>query len=94
VDNHNSPFYQNSGRKLLLSHMVADSLDELHEMAEKIGVQRKWFQSGSTPHYDVCQTKRKLAILCGAISVDKRGMVEICKNLRKLNDKTASRRLP
>ena len=31
-------------RRMLMSHMIADTLDELHEMADKIGVSRRHFQ--------------------------------------------------
>jgi hypothetical protein len=48
--------------------MVADSREELDRMADRIGVQRKWIQKAGTPreHYDICLSKRRLAIRCGA----------------------------
>lgn len=51
VDDMMAPF----GR-LLLNHMVADSDEELHAMADAIGVDRKWHQGppkASSSHYDV-----------------------------------------
>jgi len=51
------------GRRYVFSHMIADSEDELHAMADKIGVDRKWYQGD---HYDIAQSKKKLAILAGA----------------------------
>lgn len=43
-------------------------LDELHEMAGKIGLKRAWFQNeGSIPHYDLIPSKRFLAVRYGAI---------------------------
>ena len=36
------------------SHLVADTLQELHEFAEKVGLKRKWFQDHKDhPHYDI-----------------------------------------
>lgn len=36
------------------THLVADTLQELHEFAEKAGLKRKWFQGhGDHPHYDI-----------------------------------------
>lgn len=67
------------GRKYIMSHMIADTLDELHKMADKIGVARKWFQGD---HYDICQSKKTLAIQHGAISVDMREIVAVRKRLR------------
>ena len=62
--------YVDNGRytlgRMLMSHMLADSTDELHDMANKIGLKREWFQQKSVPHYDLCQAKRKLAVEHGA----------------------------
>ena len=66
-----------------MSHMIADSLDELHAMAEAIGVARKWFQGrASIPHYDVCKSKRELAIKLGAIPVERREFVLKMRDIR------------
>jgi Protein of unknown function (DUF4031) len=70
-------------RYMIMSHMLADTLEELHAMADKIGIDRKHFQSdASTPHYDICQTKRAKAIECGAIIVSRQRLVEIMRKLR------------
>ncbi len=63
VDNMRAPL----GR-MVMCHMVADSEDELHEMARKIGVARRWFQGD---HYDICLAKRAIAIGFGAIEVSR-----------------------
>jgi hypothetical protein len=49
--------------RLIMCHMLSDSNDELNEMADKIGVARKWHQGD---HYDICLTKKALAIKNGA----------------------------
>ena len=52
-----------------MCHMLADTLDELHAMADTIGVARKWFQScppHSRNHYDIALSKRDLAVAAGA----------------------------
>lgn len=42
-------------------------VDELHEFAGWIGLQRKWFQDDPRlPHYDITGSKRHLAIKMGA----------------------------
>jgi hypothetical protein len=53
-------------------HMTADSLDELHELAGRIGLKRSWFQDKSVPHYDLTKSKREAALAAGAVSVDAR----------------------
>lgn len=59
-------------------HMFADSLDELHAMAARIGLKRQWFQNKDRlPHYDLTASKRGLAVYHGAIQVDCRRMVKI-----------------
>lgn len=50
------------------SHMWADTLDELHEMAERVGLLRAWFQNRpGFPHYDMAPSKRELALGAGAV---------------------------
>jgi len=41
--------------RMKMSHMIADTRAELLEMADKIGLQRKWIQSFDTPreHFDI-----------------------------------------
>jgi hypothetical protein len=73
---------RNAYRQMLMCHMLADTPEELHAMADKIGIQRKWFQNEKTPHYDICRSKRGLALLYGAIEIDRRQTVEIIKKLR------------
>lgn len=61
--------YRAKFRSMRMSHLSADTLSELHAMADKLGLKRAWFQGkGSVPHYDVSDSKRKLAIEFGAIS--------------------------
>lgn len=68
------------GFKYIMSHMVADTDEELHEMAHKIGVQRRWFQKD---HYDVTQTSRKLAVQHGAIEITQRQCAIMMMNRRR-----------
>lgn len=67
-----------------MCHMLADTIEELHAMADKIGIQRKWYQTKNTPHYDICKSKRELAIANGAVEIDREKVVEIIKKYRKL----------
>ena len=70
--------------RMQMSHMIADSLEELHAMADKVGVARRWFQKyASIPHYDVCKSKRLLAIRCGAIPVERRDFVLKMRQIRR-----------
>jgi hypothetical protein len=71
-------------RGMMMCHLVADTPEELHAMADKIGMQRKWFQSfakARRPHYDISEPKRKLAVQFGAIEVDAPRLVEICRRI-------------
>lgn len=51
------------------SHLVADTLTELHTFAERIGLKRSWFQDKSLPHYDLSPGMRRTAIAHGVISL-------------------------
>lgn len=63
-------------RRMKMSHMMADSTDELLAMADKIGVARKWLQHPGTPreHFDIALSKRGLAVAEGAVEVSVREM--------------------
>ena len=73
---------RNRFRGMIMCHMLADSVDELHAFAERIGMKREWYQPVSTPHYDLSLTKRLEAISKGAIEIDNKKVVEIVKKYR------------
>jgi hypothetical protein len=67
------------------SHLIADSREELHAFAERLGLRREWFQdpvvngkprakpgcrAAENWHYDVTASKRAQAILLGAQAVE------------------------
>lgn len=49
------------------SHLFADTSEELHAFAERLGLKRAWFQDKRFSHYDIVPTKRNKAIEMGAI---------------------------
>ena len=67
VDNARIPY----GR-MLMCHMFADTREELQSMADRIGVARRWLQSVGLykEHYDICLSKRALALRHGALPID------------------------
>lgn len=67
---------------MVMSHMLADTPRELHAMADRIGMARRWFQPASSPHYDVSQKRRLLAIAAGAVVLDRRGIVDLVRRIR------------
>ena len=77
------PVYVDNGRnqygRMKMAHMLADSLDELHAMADRVGLKRKWFQNHGIPHYDLCQAKRLLAVQAGAIGIGRREVVALIR---------------
>lgn len=62
--------------RMMMCHMIADSTDELMAMAAKIRVAQKWLQQPgkANEHFDVCKSKRALAVGLGAIEVSNREM--------------------
>ena len=49
---------------------MADTPEELHEFASRLGLQRSWFQNHPRhPHYDLTENKRREAVSLGAIEV-------------------------
>lgn len=60
---------------MVMCHMVADTEEELHAMADAIGVDRRWYQyphKSRFPHYDISLSKRALAVSLGAVEISQR----------------------
>jgi len=71
-------------RNRLWCHMAADTLDELHAFARRLGLKRQWFQTQSSyPHYDVTMEVRERAIRLGAVDADRSTMISRCKALKQ-----------
>lgn len=69
--------------RLVMCHMIADTEAELHAMAERIGVRRKWFQrAAGGDHYDIALSKRALAVGAGAVEITWRQCAMMCSNRR------------
>ena len=67
--------------RMIMSHMVSDSLTELHGMAFKLGISKKWFQNKKgKPHYDICKENKQKAIQLGAKEVDDRIIIQFLKD--------------
>jgi hypothetical protein len=91
-DNADIP-YRNpkTGYEMLMSHLLADSLEELHKMADALGIDRSYFQDKHTPHYDICKKKRMKAHSLGVIAVDRRQMNDLIKQWRVSKDEGVDR---
>jgi len=51
-------------------HLFADTLEELHSFAERLGMKRAWFQNHPVvQHYDLVPTRRMYAVCLGAIEL-------------------------
>lgn len=62
------------GRRMC--HMFSPDVAELHAMAARIGLRRRWFQDPLTmrvswPHYDIDVASRTIALGFGAIACDR-----------------------
>lgn len=51
----------------LWCHLYADSVEELHAMAGKLGLKRAWFQDKRLQHYDLTPAMREKALAAGAV---------------------------
>jgi len=73
-----SPRLRKMGRSWC--HMATDdNYDELHAMAERVGLKRSYFQHRhSIPHYDLTPKMRERAVLLGAVSVSGRVLADRC----------------
>lgn len=66
------------------SHLFGDTPEELHAMAERIGLKREWFQDHDPRpgfhHYDVTPSKRAAAVRLGAVPISTRDYLKRVRN--------------
>lgn len=73
------------GHQVASCHMIADTLGELHAMAQAVGMRPAWFQAppkASFPHYDLTSSRRAEALKHGAVPLDRRAFVGKLRELR------------
>ncbi len=75
---------RNKFGRMIMCHMIADTPNELHDMAFSIGMKRDWFQLLSFPHYDLSLSRKKMAMERGAIILERREFVKRKKEIGKL----------
>lgn len=74
----------NRFRRMKMSHMIADTPEELASMARRLGLRLSHFQrSASAPHFDICQSKKKEARALGAIELKRDAFVGKLQQIKK-----------
>ena len=71
--------------RMKMSHLIADTKEELLRAAGALGLRRRWLQNEDQPkeHFDVSESKRKLAMSrLGALPVTSRQLVEVVRRKR------------
>lgn len=68
--------------RMIMCHMVSDNISELFEMAQRIGMQARWFQPRSFPHFDVSVSRRTLALQYGAQVMSRREIALFMRSYR------------
>lgn len=66
-----------------IGHIAADSLDELHAFARRLGLKPEWFQNkGALSHYDATTAwRRQRAVAMGAKQVQRKEMPAIVRRM-------------
>lgn len=65
-------------------HMTSDeSLEELFDFGDRIGLQRSWFQDDDHPHFDIVDSFRRIAIRHGARQASMREIVAAAIKIQK-----------
>ena len=67
-----------------MSHLLADTTEELERMARALSLSPSWLQYPGTyrEHYDVSAGKRTDALRLGAVEVDSRFLVKLRQRRR------------
>lgn len=66
-------------------HLFADTLEELHAFAARLGMRCSWFQDrpGKLPHYDLTRGRRRVAVHLGAIEASDELLMEHVRRHRQ-----------
>jgi len=57
-------------------HLAADTLEELHTFARRLGLRRSWFQDHPVlAHYDLTPGRRAAAVALGAVELEGKEMI-------------------
>ncbi len=66
-------------------HLYADTEEELHAFAARIGMRRGWAQVSrrGVPHYDLTPSRRSAAVKAGAVQLDRGGARLLRDRLRE-----------
>ena len=76
----------------LSGHLIADSIEELKEMANTLSLSKKFFMDGAlTPHYQLPAGRRDVAIAAGAIPLERPAFMAA---VARINRSTPARREP
>jgi hypothetical protein len=69
------------------SHLIADSDEELHAFATRLGMKHAWFQTDPRrphrSHYDVTEALRRQAISLGAVAITWRDIGRMMRERRQ-----------
>ena len=64
-------------------HLMADSDEELHAFAARLGMRELWFQHDPQRpwrnHYDLTKTRRSQAVRLGAVEITRRQAAELMR---------------
>ncbi len=71
--------------KMVMCHMLADSTEELLQMADRIGLNRKWLQKAGTPgeHFDIALVTKAKALEAGAKQITMREAAKMVMDRHK-----------
>ena len=64
-------------------HLIGDSIDELIEFAVSIGLRPEWFQPKSSPHFDLTDEARAVAVQNGAVEINQKELVIKLREFRE-----------
>ena len=65
---------------MLMCHMIADTENELKNMAHRLGLKQSWRHND---HFDICKSKRSQAVKFGAIELSNKQLVLKLREIKR-----------
>ncbi|OGU55472.1 MAG: hypothetical protein A2V66_11895 [Ignavibacteria bacterium RBG_13_36_8] len=86
IDNLKNYGFIYRGKLIYSCHLFSDNFQELTIIAEVLKLKQNWIHKSrlSIPHFDLIESKQKLALKLGAVKLTKENYLKVMTKLKKI----------